>query len=352
MCLGWAVFLYFGCIQPLAAKLPQGQLPRSKGESRAESALPNADLTAFPPLDLTKCPHDEQGERIVAIVEGTTITEKRLMAELAFARAQQKLTQFPVARNKQEELGLLGALAAPVFDHLVERILLAKYAQKHGLVVTDEDIDLAIKKTNQFLPPGEKIEDMALRYGMSIQDMRELARTQILGRRLEETFADKVTLPTEEELRDFAARAVGVGAPGEEIRAAHILFVVPAHATTDTVERAHNMALEVRKQLLKGADFCELALRYSQDKRTASRCGDLGYLTKGKMPATFEEAAFRLEPGQISEVVRTGQGFHIIYVREKYNNCLRSSYCRHKQRELFLRWYEDLKRQARIEKFF
>jgi parvulin-like peptidyl-prolyl isomerase len=334
------------------AKLPQGQLKRPTPSKSAESHLPQVNMTAFPPLDLSQCPRDEHGQRIVAVVEGTTITEKRLMAELAFAKAQQKFTQFPIAHNRQEELGLLGALSAPVFDQLVERILIAKYAREHGITVPESEVDESIEKANRFLDPGEKIQDMAIRFGMSMDDMREIARTQLLGTRIEETFADKVEEPTEQELEEFAAKTVGAIGRAEEIRASHILFVVPENATTDTVKTAERMARQAHKMLVEGADFCEVALRYSQDRKTATRCGDLGYLTRGTMPQAFDQVAFALAPGQISDVVRTPRGFHIILVREKHPTCVRSSYYRHKQRELFLRWYAELKMKAHIEKFF
>ncbi|MGC8841469.1 MAG: peptidylprolyl isomerase [Candidatus Sumerlaeaceae bacterium] len=334
--------------------LPQGQmaLPAREKEKQAEKHLPQANLQAFPPLDLSHCPRNERGERIVAIVEGTTITEKRLLAELAFARSQQQFTQFPVPKNKQEELGLLGALSAPVFDQLVERILINKYAREHGLVVTEAEVNAAIEKTNRDLPPGAKVQDIAVRYGLSMDDLRELARTQVLGARIEDSMADKVDEPTEEELLEFASKHVGPLDKGDEIRAAHIFFAANERATTQVMQASERMAREVHKMLKQGADFCELALRYSQDRKTATKCGDLGYLTRGKMPPAFDEAAFSLAPGQISDVVRTAQGFHIILVREKHAGCLRSSYLRYKQRELFLRWGVDLRRSAKIEKFF
>lgn len=335
-----------------SASLPQGQLRATRSSSSAEKALPNADLNAFPPLDLSQCPRDERGERIVAVVDGTTITEKRLMAELAFARSQQTFTQFPVPRTKQEELGVLGALSAPAFDQLVDRILLKKYAGRRGVSVTEAEIDLSLEKANRDLPPGEKVQDIAVRYGLSINDLRDLARAQILGMRLEETFADEVREPTEQELLEFASKYVGAADQGEEIRAHHIFFAANDKATTQAVQQAERMATEVLKMLRQGADFCELALRYSQDRKTATRCGDLGYLIRGKMPVSFDEVAFKLEAGQISDVVRTPKGFHIIYVREKHRGCLRSAYFRHKQRELYLRWYQQLKQSVKIEKFF
>lgn len=332
--------------------VPRGQLAPPRRAERMEKALPKSDLGSFPVLDLSKCPRDRSGERIVAIVEGTTITEKRFLAELAFARAQQKFTQFPVPKSKQEEQHLLGALAAPVFDQLMERILLAKYAREHGIVVTDAEIDEAIRRTDRTLGPGEKLEDMARAFGLTMEDVREMARTQILGARLEEAMADKVPEPSEAELRDFAAKYPGVVGVGEEIRAAHIFFAAPRGATTETVTRAELLARRVRQLLELGADFCELALRYSQDPKTSTRCGDLGYLTRGTMPKTFDEVAFKLPPGQVSDVIRSDRGFHIIMVREKHANCLRASYQRYQQRLLFVRWWEDLKRRAKVEKFF
>ena len=86
---------------------------------------------------------------------------------------------------------------------------------------------------------------------------------------------------------------------------------------TRTEAEALDLALDLRQQLLDGADFAALAAEYSSDTTSAVNGGDLGWFGRGRMVAPFEEAAFSLEVGEISEPIRTDFGYHLIEVLEK-----------------------------------
>ncbi|MBN1542132.1 peptidylprolyl isomerase [candidate division KSB1 bacterium] len=101
-----------------------------------------------------------------------------------------------------------------------------------------------------------------------------------------------------------------------EIHAAHILIMyqgserAPANITR-TKEEAYATAVDLLQQLEEGADFAELATQYS-DCPSAQKGGDLGIFGRGQMVPAFEEAAFGLQPGQVSEIIETPFGYHII----------------------------------------
>ncbi len=101
----------------------------------------------------------------------------------------------------------------------------------------------------------------------------------------------------------------------EKVRARHILFKVDRNAPAEEVKKVKEKALSVLKKARDGADFAELAKKYSEGP-TRSKGGDLGYFSKGQMVKPFEEAAFKMKPGQISDLVRTRFGFHIIKVED------------------------------------
>jgi hypothetical protein len=110
----------------------------------------------------------------------------------------------------------------------------------------------------------------------------------------------------------------------EEIRTRHILIrgassILPAEsgAKVLTDVEAKAKAEDLRKQILQGADFAQLAQKNSDDPTTAPQGGDMGFLKRGKQVPPFEAAAFALEPGQVSEVVSTPFGFHIIKVEAR-----------------------------------
>lgn len=103
----------------------------------------------------------------------------------------------------------------------------------------------------------------------------------------------------------------------KEVRARHILFALkPAGTTEKEIEAARSEAQKVLEEAKKGKDFAELAKKYSQDPATAKQGGDLGWFDAKKMIPEFSEAAFALKKGQISDVVKTSYGFHIIKVED------------------------------------
>jgi peptidyl-prolyl cis-trans isomerase D len=99
----------------------------------------------------------------------------------------------------------------------------------------------------------------------------------------------------------------------EQVRASHILFRTADQDEAEVRARAEAVLAQARE----GADFAELATEHSEDEATAAEGGDLGYFGRGRMVPEFDLAAFALEPGGISDLVRTEYGFHIIKVTEK-----------------------------------
>jgi peptidyl-prolyl cis-trans isomerase D len=103
----------------------------------------------------------------------------------------------------------------------------------------------------------------------------------------------------------------------EEVRARHLLVKVDAKANAATWAKAEDKARKLRAQLAGGADFAALVERHTDDTGTKERGGDLGFFARGQMVGPFEEAAFQLQPGELSGVVKTQYGYHILRVEEK-----------------------------------
>ncbi|CAN5166782.1 hypothetical protein BH20GEM2_BH20GEM2_04360 [soil metagenome] len=105
--------------------------------------------------------------------------------------------------------------------------------------------------------------------------------------------------------------------PGMEIKARHVLLRVPPEATPAQRDSVQRLAESLRQRAAGGADFVALATEYSQDPASKERGGDLGYFGRGRMVAPFEEAAFELQPGQVSRVVESPFGYHVIKVEDR-----------------------------------
>jgi len=106
----------------------------------------------------------------------------------------------------------------------------------------------------------------------------------------------------------------------EQVRASHILLETAGKSDADVRKRAE----EVLKQVKSGADFAELAKKTSEDKGSAANGGDLDYFGRGRMVPEFEQAAFSMQPGQISDLVKSQFGYHIIKVVDKKAGATRS----------------------------
>ncbi len=102
-----------------------------------------------------------------------------------------------------------------------------------------------------------------------------------------------------------------------QVRARHILLSVPENADEKKIEEVRQELLAIRQRILDGADFAEVAAEVSDDLGTRQKGGDLGFFGRNQMVKAFEDAAFSLEPGVLSEPIRTPFGFHLIRVEEK-----------------------------------
>ncbi len=120
---------------------------------------------------------------------------------------------------------------------------------------------------------------------------------------------------TDTQVADFYKNNLDKFKEKEQVKARHILIKVAADAPADEVEKARTEIIEIAEKIKGGADFAEIAKKSSQGP-SSSMGGDLGWFGRGSMVKAFEEAAFALQPGEVSEPVRTQFGFHLIKVED------------------------------------
>ncbi len=118
---------------------------------------------------------------------------------------------------------------------------------------------------------------------------------------------------TDEELEDFYATE----RPGEQVRARHILVLFPEQSSPDQRDSVRALAEELRDRARAGEDFAQLAETYSDDPGSAQRGGDLNWFSRGTMVPPFEEAAFAMEPGEVSDIVESQYGLHVIRLEDR-----------------------------------
>ncbi len=128
-----------------------------------------------------------------------------------------------------------------------------------------------------------------------------------------EDFADKVSEASREELENYYQENLSYFSIAEERRASHILIQIAAPANPEDDEKAKEKMEEIEKELKRGADFAELAKKYSEDSASAEKGGDLEFFTYYDMVPSFSEAVFSLEKvGDVDEIIKTPYGYHLI----------------------------------------
>lgn len=158
-----------------------------------------------------------------------------------------------------------------------------------------------------------------------------------------------VRIPADEELRETWTRE------NTEVAARHIHFRVTPSDTPAYKESRHTLAEQVRESAAKGEDFVDLAQKFTTEPGGKERSGDLGRFRRGRMVPPFEDAAFALQPGEISEVVETVFGFHVIRVEDRREveigdiEVLRQAYLERARKTAVREYIERLKTEAGVE---
>ncbi len=190
-----------------------------------------------------------------------------------------------------------------LLDTLIERTLLLQSARQFNLSVSGEEVDRRMLRISSDYP-AEGFEEALAQGQLSLAQLKQKTATLLT---IEKLFSAQVyprVAVTEEEIRQYFEAHPAEFQEPEEVRAQQI--VVP---TLDEAKK-------VQAQLKSGKKFSDLARRYSLSA-DAKVGGDLGFFPRGVMPPQFDEVAFTLSPGQVSDVVSTDYGFHLFKVLER-----------------------------------
>ena len=165
------------------------------------------------------------------------------------------------------------------------------------------------------------VSDVARRKGIdknpAVRKQAEIMRNEYLARTyVQKEIIGKINLTEKDYEAYYDAHKKEFENP-ERVKARHILVAVKADATPEQKEAARKKAEELLAKAKAGGDFAKLAQENSDDPGSKAKGGDLGFFTQGSMVGKFEEAAFALKPGELSDVVETEFGYHIIKLEER-----------------------------------
>ncbi len=290
---------------------------------------PTVDLSAptptLPPAAETYCKNGgaitvAPNEPLAAKVNGQPIPLglfQRQAAQAQAALAAQGLD--PNSKNGQDALK---GLQQQVLGQLIDDVLVEQAAHSENINIADTEVDKRIQQMINDAQGRDKFDEYLKTNQLLLDDLCTQLRAEIFG----EIMLTRVTaaIPTK----------------AEQIHAAHILLSTKADAD------------KVLAQVKAGKDFGALAKQFSKDEATRDNGGDLGWFPKGIMPPEFEAAAFQLQPGQVSGVVTTALGFHIIKVLERAaSRDLAPELLQNQKQQAFLAWLDARRSKSTIEKF-
>ncbi len=175
-----------------------------------------------------------------------------------------------------------------------------------------EYITIPLKNTNQEIP--DQAVDDYYQANRSVFRTPERVSIQYLEIRLDDIA--KEIHASESDLRSLYEEQKQHYTSEERRRVSHILVAIPPNADEKAAHAAYEKAAQIKQRLHKGEDFAALAKEFSDDKVSGEKGGDLGFLTKGTMDKAFENAAFQLDKGAVSEPIKTAFGYHLIQVTD------------------------------------
>ncbi|NVN99322.1 MAG: peptidylprolyl isomerase [Geobacteraceae bacterium] len=285
------------CTALLAVNSTAETLPEKSVSAPAAAKEPQAKPAAISPEDT------------VAKIDTTTITRKELDRALSVLVAQNRIQQgsTPEAMKEAQKSAL-------------EQLVFAELIYQQGMKVAPADLEKQVEfkmaqNKSKFGTPAEfeaALKDSAI----TENELAAISRKDIVITNYIETKIAPSIAVTDEEIKKFYEDNKAGLVEEPQVKASHILIGVDSAAAPVVKAEAKAKAEAILKELKGGKDFAEAA-KANSTCPSKDQGGDLGFFGKGQMVPAFEQAAFSMKPGELSDVVETQFGYHIIKVTEK-----------------------------------
>lgn len=294
-------------------------------------------------------------DQVVAVLDNEVIT----LSEVDAAMSRYGKANLLVQGDTLEKEVKLQQARREVLDLLIEERLLERVATRLGIKVDASDAEMAMERIRQAESISE--EDMKkdlVAHGFTVDGYRQFLIFQIKRSRIIDTLIKPDVSVAESKLREyFDKNAQRYITP--EVRVSQILIKVPAEPSAKDWQQAKRRMGMVLDGLKRGTSFEKMAALYSDDAASARAGGDLGFFSKGEMIPTLEEVVFNLEVGEISGVIQSTQGLHLLKVTDKRPGSIpafedvrervTADYYHQEVSRLYTKWLQELKSRANIE---
>jgi peptidyl-prolyl cis-trans isomerase SurA len=325
---------------------------KEPAEATRTADQPRADQPKLPPAkDVSS---GKVVNTIAAIVNDELITLNEVNRESQ-----------PLIREAEKKAAVDAALRTQIglaaLEHLIEKRLLDQKIKELNIKVSDEEVKQAIEdvKRQNNMASQEVLVSALASQGLTFEQYRTQLQEQIEKLKLVSMEVRAKIQVGETETREYYEANRAKYTEDDTFRARHIFFRTNEKAPADEIKKTMTTALMVLAEAKSGKDFAELAKSYSEDPAARKDGGALGSFKKGDMMPELETSILSLKPGEVSELVYTTSGFHIIKLEERSTGKMKpfesvkaeieETLYRKKSEERFNQWAKELRSKASIE---
>lgn len=248
-------------------------------------------------------------DRVIAVVNTAVITEYELKT-----RVEQALAQLAGQKTAQPPRRLL---EKQLLERMISETVLMQIAEDTNIRFDGLALDRYIARIAQSSKMTPEAFRKALEAeGTDFNAFREQIRTEMTISRLKEREVDNRLVITDAEIDNFLANSTQANNQQDEYRLAHILVLTPEGASPEKLAELKEKAEKALAELKSGADFVQISAAYS-DTQNAVQGGGLGWRNEGQLPGLYAGALRDMKPGEVSPVLKSGNGFHILKLLDK-----------------------------------
>lgn len=293
------------CASLAVPALAQDAKPAAAAKPAAPAAAPAPSKGFTPPGQSANSPIDA----IAVIVNDEVITQRELNERVAsiVARMQQQKVALPDAAELRKQ----------VLERMVVERAQLQLAKEMGVRVDDNMLDRAITRiAEQQKLTVQQLRNQMEKDGTTFASFREEIREEIVMQRLREYEVDNKINISEAEVDNFIAAEKAAASEQFELNISQIMVRIPENAAPEVIAQRLKRAEEVARQLRTGADFAKMAATYS-DASDNLQGGVVGWRPSSSLPPLFADALGKLKPGQVTPIIKSAAGFHILKLVDK-----------------------------------
>lgn len=280
----------------------------------------------------------EEKKEILVSVGGNKVSVEEF--QKAYASASRESARFPVNRKTALKLKIA------FLNQLIEEMLILSEAERLGLSVGKEEVDVAISDVKKDYADEKTFKQMLINEYINFDRWRDKIKKRLLIEKvISHSVSSQINI-TDEDIQSYYDKNIEEFRGDEQVRARQILV-------KEEVD-----ALKARDRILSGEDFAAVARKVSMSP-DGREGGDLGYFSRGVMPPEFDAVVFELETGLLSDVISSPYGYHLFLVEdhddardyslEEMKDKIKEHLRRDWEEYLYAKWMDELKQDTKID---